>query len=164
MSLTDLEIIELGLVHHAVGRGDVEQAVEHMLQRLGRIGEKARDLAGIGVVAGHVLLGEVEHPGHLLFVPGRDFDRRAEGALFGGRHGAVGNRHLGGQRNQRQRKRSVTAARQPGIGVERIGQRTRQPGALAERADKVGQSLPHVGFLFRLAHAMDRQRLLRDSA
>ncbi|MCR6673886.1 MAG: hypothetical protein NVV79_21795 [Devosia ginsengisoli] len=155
------EVVELGLMHQAVGRGDIEQTVEHMLERIGTVVEEARDLAGIGVVAGDILLGQVEHADHLLFMAMGDFHRGAEGALLGGGHRAVGHRHLGGERDQRQGEGGVAPTRQPGIGVERIDQRPRQAGALAERADQVAQSLPHVDFLFGLAHAIHyRLRLL----
>ncbi|MNT25237.1 hypothetical protein D3C72_1607470 [compost metagenome] len=149
-----LEVVELGLMHHAVGGGDVEQAVEHMFQRIGTVVEEARDLAGIGVVAGHILLGQVEDPNDLLFMAMRHFHRGAESALFGGSHGAIGHGHLGGQRDQRQGEGRVAPTREPVIGVERIDQRACQARALAERADEVAQSLPHVDLLFGLAHAM----------
>src|SRR5690606_9111950 len=74
--------------------------------------------------------------------------------LLRGRNGAIGHRHLGGQRDQGQSEGGIAPTGQPVIGVERIGERAGKARALAERADEVAQSLPHVDFLFTLAHAL----------
>src|SRR5690606_17611596 len=58
----------LALVHHAVRLGDMEQAVEDIFQHqaVGMAGTaQPRHLPGIGLEAGHVLLGEVEKPRHM---------------------------------------------------------------------------------------------------
>ena len=44
----------------AVGLGDVEQAFEHVLEDLRRVGKQRRDLARIGLEARGVALGEIE--------------------------------------------------------------------------------------------------------
>ena len=51
---------------HAVGGGDVEQAVEHVLERVRAIEEEPPDLLGIGLVAGDILLRHLEQLVDLL--------------------------------------------------------------------------------------------------
>ncbi len=74
-----LEILELGFVDHAVGRRDVEQAVEDMLECLRLAGEEPADLPGIGLVAGDVLLREIEEAVDLLLDGRRNLDGALEG-------------------------------------------------------------------------------------
>ena len=47
-------------MQHAVCRRHVQQALEHILQQLPVVLEQRRDLVGVGLVAGHILLGQVE--------------------------------------------------------------------------------------------------------
>ena len=54
------DVALLGLVNRAVGLGDVEEPVEHVLQQFALAGKLPGDLAGIGFEAVGGLLGEVE--------------------------------------------------------------------------------------------------------
>ncbi len=54
------EIGVLRLVDRAIGGGDQEQAVQHILEQGRLVLEGGRDLAGIGLEPGAGLLGEVE--------------------------------------------------------------------------------------------------------
>ena len=49
---------------------------------LGFLGEEAADLLGVGLVARHILLGELEQLVNLLLDTGGDFNRALEGAEF----------------------------------------------------------------------------------
>ena len=91
--------LALARVHRAVGLGDVEQGVDHLLLHLGGVGEDVGELAGIGVVAGDRPLGEVEHPAHIGHLLVGHLEHLVERLDFERRHHAVGLGHLGRQRH-----------------------------------------------------------------
>ena len=99
ISATRGEIGKLALVHRSVGLGDVEQAVEDVLQHGGIVGEQARDVARVGLEAGDVVLGEIVDAADVLLLAGRDGEDAAERVDLRARHHAVGFRHLGGERD-----------------------------------------------------------------
>jgi hypothetical protein len=98
---------ELLVVNHPVRLGDVEQAVEHILEH-GAIGlaraAHARHPLCIGLVAGDILLGEIVKPRHIAGLGLRDREYLLEGAHLFGRHDAVGLGHLRRQRDHSHRK------------------------------------------------------------
>ena len=94
------EIAMLGLMHRAVGGGDQEQAVEHVLQQGRLVVEMLRELRGIGLEAGAGLLGEIEQPFDLGLLAGRNLDDPPEGGDLVTRHHTIGARHLGGERDE----------------------------------------------------------------
>ena len=102
---------QLRLVHRAVGLGDEEQAVDDVGERFPVVGVKGGDAGGVGVVAGDVALGEIEEARDVALLARRHAEDVAEGSDFGGRDHAVGLRHLGGERDQRDRERDLTARR-----------------------------------------------------
>ena len=63
-----LEIDEFRLVDHAVGAGDGEESVDHVLQRLPVVLEKPGDSRRVGFEARDVLLGEIEQAGDMPFL------------------------------------------------------------------------------------------------
>ena len=88
-------------MQHAVGGGDVEQAFEQRAQHLRLVGEQARNLAGVDLVAGDVLGGEVEQAAEVRLLVGGNVEHPREGALLDGQRHAVGLGHLGGERRHR---------------------------------------------------------------
>ncbi len=82
-----------------------------MLQGLRTVDEEASHLFGIGLVAGDILLRELEDPVDLLLDLGRNLDGLLEGAQFGRSHNAVRDGHLGRQRDDCEGEGRVTAAR-----------------------------------------------------
>ncbi len=87
----------LALVVAAVGEGDVEQALEDVLEHRGAVAEHRRDAGGVGVEAGDVLAGEVEDAGGGGLVLAGDLEDPAEGRDLGGADEAVGLGHLGAE-------------------------------------------------------------------
>ena len=75
----------LGVVIAAVRDGDVEQALENVLEHARPAAEHPGDARGVGVETGDVLAGEVEHARRRRFVLGRDLEDLAEGRDLGRR-------------------------------------------------------------------------------
>ena len=73
------QIVELALVEPAIGGGDVEQPVHHILENLWPSGEQSRHLPGIGIEASYVALGIVEHLGNVLQLLARNMEHALEG-------------------------------------------------------------------------------------
>jgi hypothetical protein len=84
----------LALVVAAVGEGDLEQALEDVLEHPRLVAEHCRDALGVGVEAGDVLAREVEDAGGGGLVGGGDLEHLAEGGDLGRAHEAVGLGHL----------------------------------------------------------------------
>ena len=104
--------LAFALMHHAVGLGDVEQAVENVLQHraVGMAGAAhLRHALGIDFETGHVLLGQVEQPRHIVRLLGRHLEYFLERAHFVLGDDAVGLGHLGRQRDHRHRKGDAAA-------------------------------------------------------
>lgn len=81
----------------AIGHGNVEQAFQHIGQHALVIVEHGADLGGIGIIARHILPGQVEHLCGIAFFLGRDVKHLAEGRHFVAGHFAIGLGHLGPQ-------------------------------------------------------------------
>jgi hypothetical protein len=105
------QIGELALVHGAVGLGDEEEAVEHVLEHVRTVREHPGELAGIELEAGGAALGEVEEARELARVPLGHGAERAKGRDFGFGHDAVGPGHLGRERHQAGREGRLLARR-----------------------------------------------------
>ena len=86
-------------MQHVVGLGDVEQAFEHVLEQLAVALEHDRELLGISLVAGHILLGEVEDTSDVLHLAFRHLEHFLEGVDLVHGDDAVGLRHLGAERD-----------------------------------------------------------------
>ncbi len=101
MSATALQIGGFARMEDAVRLGDLEQAVEDVLQQRGIAGEHLGDLAGIGLEAGGVLLRQSENAVDARLLRRCDAEQAVEGLdlVVGDR--AVGLRHLGGERDHR---------------------------------------------------------------
>ncbi len=96
-----LEERGLARMEDAVGLGDLEQPVEDVFQQRGIAGEHLGDLAGIGLVAGGVLLRQAEDAVDAGLLAWRDAEQTMEGLDLVVGHRAVGLRHLGGERDHR---------------------------------------------------------------
>ena len=86
-------------MQRVVGLGDVEQALEHVLEQLAVALEHGGELLGIGLVAGHVLLGEIEHAGDVLHLAVGHLEHFLEGVDLVHGDDAVGLGHLGAERD-----------------------------------------------------------------
>ena len=100
------ELVLLGM-QHAVGSRHVHEALEHVLQKLAVVLEQGRDLAGVGLVAGHVLLGQIEHVLDVGGLLGRKAEDLGEGVVLQRRDHAVGLGHLGAERDDGDREGNV---------------------------------------------------------
>ena len=77
----------------------MEQAFEHVLEQLAVALEHGGELFGISLVAGHVLLGEIEHAGDVLHLAVRHLEHFLEGVDLVHGDDAVGLGHLGAERD-----------------------------------------------------------------
>src|SRR3546814_9023778 len=85
------------LGHAAVGVGDVEEAVQQLLQHGRVVGEHAGELACVGLEAAGVLARLVEHPADVLHLVGGDAEHLLEGVHLLAVDVAVGLGELGAQ-------------------------------------------------------------------
>ena len=126
-------------MHRAVGLGDVEQAVEDVLQHLRVVGEEPRHVARIGLEAGDVALGEVVDAADVPLLAGRDGEDAAEGVDLRPRHDAVGLGHLGGERDHGDGEGGLAAE----LAVGEAGED--RPQARHGRADLAGAAGERAG-------------------
>ena len=96
-----LQKFVLAGMQNAVGRRDLEQAVENVFQHRGIARKDTRDLSGIALVTGCVAAGEIEEAPHMRLLVRRHAEDAIEGFDFFVTHHAVGLRHLGGERDHR---------------------------------------------------------------
>ena len=82
-------------MHLVVGFGDMEETFKHVLEQLAVAPEEGDELFGAGLIAGHVLLGEIEDMGGLLHLCRRHIERLFEGFDLVRGDAAVGFGHLG---------------------------------------------------------------------
>ena len=82
-----------------VGPGNMEQAVEHILEQLAVALEHGGELLSIGLIACHILLGEVEDARDVLHLAFRDLEHLPEGVHVVLGYDAVGFGHLGAERD-----------------------------------------------------------------
>jgi hypothetical protein len=94
-----LQITELALMHGAIGLGDIEQAIQDVLQHGPVVGQKPGHVARIDLEAGGVPFGEVVDAIDVPLLAGRNREDAAEGVDFGASDHAVGLGHLGGERD-----------------------------------------------------------------
>src|SRR6478672_5679200 len=64
----------LARMQHVVSLGDVEQPFENVLEKLAIALEHDRELFGVGLVAGHILLGEIEDASNVLHLAFRHLE------------------------------------------------------------------------------------------
>ena len=109
-----LKIGVLGLVHGAVRLGDVEEAVEDVLEQLRLVREEIADLPRIGLEAVGRRLREFEQAGDAGVLALRHVDDFLEGVDLVRDDDAVGLRHLGGEGDEAGREDEVPRRRPEG--------------------------------------------------
>ena len=77
----------------------MEEAFEYILEQLAITFEHGRQLLGVGLVARHVLLGEIENAGDVLHLALRNLEHLLEGVHLVHGDDAVGLGHLGAKRD-----------------------------------------------------------------
>ena len=105
-----VEQLQLSRMRDAVRRGDMKEAIEHVLQHRRGACEYPSHLTQIFFKSRHILFGEpVNHP-DLAFLFFRKMEKVPEGADFIVSDDPVGLRHFRGERDEGDRKRRFVAA------------------------------------------------------
>ena len=121
----------------AVGLGNMEQAVEHILQHSRVRAKPPGEADGISFKAEGGFLGQIEQPGNRLFSLFWRTEDLTESCNLVSRHHAVGFCHFRAERNQRHRELGIvhTVSRPVirNLKVERIGTSGNQMGQLAPK-------------------------------
>src|SRR6266404_6957541 len=103
------QILVFGGKDASICESNMEQAAEQVLEH-GSIGrEQTADLAGIALEPGSALAGEVKHQPDMLLFARRNLKNLAKSRDFIAGDDAVGPRHLGAERDHRDRKGDVPA-------------------------------------------------------
>ena len=109
------QIAILGRAQPSIGKGDVEQPAEQVLQHAAIPGEHAADLAGVTLEARGALAGKIEDQPQMRLLTRRHLEHLAEGGDLVAGHSAVRLGHLGAQRDHGDGESDAV----PGIGAAR---------------------------------------------
>src|SRR6185312_5956316 len=132
------QVLVLGGADLAVGEGNVEEAAEQVLEHGPVAGEEPPDLPCIAFEPVGAAPRQVENEAHVLLFARRHLEHLAERGDLVARHLAVGPRHLGAERDDRDRKgdaapRVVDGAR---LGVEMRQMRQMRRDPLEQGTDR----------------------------
>jgi len=98
------QIRVFGWADAAVREGDMEKPAEQIFEHRPIAREQTADLAGIALKPGCALAGEIKDQPHVIFFAHRDLKNLAKGRDLVPGNRTVGSRHLGAERDHRNRE------------------------------------------------------------
>jgi hypothetical protein len=101
------KVSQLPIMHGSVRLGDMKQAVQNILQLCRIVCKYTAHIAGVGVEACDIAFRQIVDAADIPLLAGRHGENLAERVHLRARDHAVGLRHLGAQRDHRDRKGGV---------------------------------------------------------